>query len=133
MLRWTKILKNLSWEAVRPWVNQFGTFLSIVELTEGQAKVLLLQHVDGPVLAFIEAISDNTVLNCLNQLLQYVRPSGAYVMRKLFQVKKGSRESVAAFVIRFRAASLESGVAKEISKRHSLMLLFDNGNYRQER
>lgn len=39
-----------------------------------------------------------------------VKPFGAFVMRKLLQVKQGSRESVASFVLRFRVASLESGV-----------------------
>lgn len=76
MLRWNKVLKSLSWEHVRPWVTKFTIFLRNVEMTEGQAKVLLLQHVEGLVLAFTEALLDNNnVLTCLDQLLQYVTPS----------------------------------------------------------
>lgn len=89
-------------------------FLQNVELTEWQAKILLPQHVEGPPLAFIEAIiNSHNVLTCLNHLLQYVKPSIAYVMIKLFQVKQSPKEFVVAFVIRFRAASLESGAGEE--------------------
>lgn len=67
MPRWHKELKSLSWEVVRPWVTQFGNFLRDVELTEGQAKVLLLQHVKGIALAFIEAlIGSHNFLACLD-------------------------------------------------------------------
>lgn len=48
--------------------------------------------------------------------MTYVKPFGASVMRKLFQVKQVVKESVAAFVIRFRAASLESGVSEDKPK-----------------
>lgn len=114
MIRWSKVLKQYYWEQVRPWVTQFTTFLKNVELTEGQTKVLLLQHVEGPVLAFIETlVEDNNVLPYLNPLLQYGKLSDASIMRKLFQVKQASRESVVAIVIRFGAASLELGVSED--------------------
>lgn len=92
-------------------VTHFTIFLRNVELTKGQAKVLLLRHVEGLTLAFMETmVGEYKVLFCLNQLLQYVKPFGAWVMRKLFQVRQSSRESVASFVLRFKATSLEPGV-----------------------
>lgn len=112
--RWTKVLKSLSFDTVRPWVSQFLAYLKTIDISEPQAKMLLLQHVDGPVLAFMEAvIEEGTVDQCVTQLLNYVRPSTTSIVRKLFYLKQNPRENIATFVLRFRSAAIGSGVEEE--------------------
>lgn len=50
--------------------------------------------------------------DCLGQLLAMVKPSKNFVMRKLLTVKQQQRESIPAFVIRFRGVALESRVGE---------------------
>lgn len=57
--------------------------------------------------AIIDAMS---VEECIEQLMVMVRPSNTTIMRKLFTVRQGQKESILAFVTRFRGATLESGV-----------------------
>lgn len=63
---------------------------------------------------FIESILNTKgVMECLAQLLSYVKPSEASIMRKLFCVKQNAREEIATFVIRFRGVVVGSGVVEE--------------------
>lgn len=111
--KWSKTLKFLTHESVRPWTSQFRKYLDTVDITDDQAKMLLIQYVEGPVLSFLEPIVDSETINgCLTKLRDYVKPSAASVLRHLLSIKQKERETVGGFIIRFRNAAIDSGVAE---------------------
>lgn len=50
------------------------------------------------------------VEECIRKLLAMVRPSNTAIMRQLFTVRQGPKESILVFVIRFSGVALELGV-----------------------
>lgn len=114
VLRWSKVIRSLTFEAVRPWTSQFTSYLDIVSLSDAKEKMLLIQHLEGGPLNFMEAIADeNTSRECIDKLLLYVCPSHASIMRKLLYLKQSPKESISVFVIKFKNSAIGSGMKEE--------------------
>lgn len=112
--KWFKVLKTLTCDCVGPWVSQFRKYLSIIYISDAQAKMLLIQHVKRPVQSFLKALVDTgSVHDCLGKLCEFVKPSVGSVLRNLLSIKQKERELVGNFIFRFRNAAVDSGIEEE--------------------
>lgn len=108
------MLKILTFETVRLRVSQFSAYLDTIRVSAAEEKVLLLQHLEGSPLTFVEGFGEqSSETECLGGLMAYAKPSWATIMRKLFYLKKNPKESIVAFVIRFNNVVVGAGVREE--------------------
>lgn len=107
--KWSKALKMLTYGGVRPWVSQFWKYLSTMDLSDDQAKMIPVQHVEELVLFSLEALVDTRSMgDCLCKLFEVGKPLAGSMLRNLLGIKQKERESVGNFVIRFRNAAVDS-------------------------
>lgn len=108
------MLRSLSFETVRPWVCQSGSYLDTIRVSHTEEKMLLLQYLEGSPLTFVEGFGEaSSARECIRGLLAYVKPSQATIMRKLLYLKQSLKEPLATFVTRFNGAAVEARVNEE--------------------
>lgn len=116
---------------VRPWVTQFVSYLSTVDLSSPQRKMVMIQHLEGPPLPLVEVvINQGPVQHALDQLLNYLKLSAASVLRKLFYLKQRPWETISQFVLKFRSDAINLGVLEERLKEAFIEALSRSGNSR---
>lgn len=114
-VRWTKQLSRLSYGEVKTFVTLFKAYLQAANLSEAEAKLTLLQSMEGEALQLLAGLSTQMDTHeLLEQLMKRVRPSDTVLEGKLLKIKQKPSEAVQDYFNRFQLiASDLSGYSDE--------------------
>ena len=114
-VRWTKHLTRLSYGEVKTFVTLFKAYLQAAGLSEAEAKLTLLQSLEGEALKLLAGMSTQMdTRELLEQLMKRVRPSDTVLEGKLLKIKQRPSEAVQDYFNRFQLiASDLSGYSDE--------------------
>lgn len=101
ILRWSRRLAKIEYREVKNFVKQFTDFVNVTKICDSVAKLLLLQHLDGPALAFAESTPDKAWQDILKEMAARVRPSRHVVLNELVSCKQNRHEKIRDFALRF--------------------------------
>ena len=101
-IRWNKTLSRLKYSEVRSFVTLFRAYLNAANIPEEEAKILLLQSLEGEAMTLVVAVANRgTSEDILNKLMSRVKPSRSAIMKKLFETRQKTSESILDFSARF--------------------------------